>query len=96
MKKTLTMVFAAVVLAGCQSTQTANLKSAEALTSEEPVTEVAKADGSNVYTCRIEKIVGSKLPQRVCISKADADTMRDAAREQMRKFEENAGRAGSN
>lgn len=96
MKKILTIIFVTGILAGCQSTKTTNIKPAEALASENSVTEVAKADGSNVYTCRMEKIVGSKLPQRVCISKADADTMRDAAREQMRKFEENSGRVGSN
>lgn len=84
-----------LLLAGCQSTTSTQADTAPA-NNVVAATEVAKADGSNVYTCRMEKIVGSKLPQRVCISKADADTMREAAREQMRKFEENSGRVGSN
>lgn len=91
----ISLTFAAVLLvAGCQSTNTPMADAADS--NVVAATEVAKADGSNVYTCRMEKIVGSKLPQRVCISKADADTMREAAREQMRKFEENSGRVGSN
>lgn len=96
MKAKLIMFVSIVILTGCQSTQTANVKSADATASVDAVTEVAKADGSNVYSCRMEKIVGSKLPQRVCVSKSDSENMRESAQDKMRKFEENSGRVSGN
>lgn len=84
-------------LVGCQSTPRSDSEQTSVNAAESTeIQEEANADGSNVYTCRLERVVGSNMRQRVCVSKTDADGMREDGREKVRAWQENAGRTTGN
>lgn len=88
--------FGLLSLVGCQSATKIESVQADVGSAESTEVEEAKADGSNVYTCRLERVVGSNMRQRVCVSRADAEEMREAGREKVRAWDENSGRTTGN
>lgn len=94
------LLLSGLLISGCQSTtpnqQAAVETNVKSDAASDEIKEEPNADGSNVFTCRLEKVVGSNFRQKVCVSKKDAAEMQESARDQIRKFEENSGRVTGN
>lgn len=84
MKPSLPALFAAAcLLAGCASSPTTGEVAAEeaSVASEAASTVAANADDKQRMRCVTERVTGSNLPKRICMTVAEWDALREASQE---------------
>lgn len=104
----LTAVGAALALAGCAANPSAGEESGVVLSKEAAQVvekkgdettaaeaESAAARNSDLVCERVQR-TGSRMSERVCYTKREADRQRDMAQEQMRRETQGAPRSGDN